>query len=118
MCVTSRRWSAPKIATCRHVFASSLHGLIVADAYGVPNTWLDPQSQSRLKYLDYAASMGRTMTAPVSLTDVPALMRDLPDGPLPYADGVARCRETLKTHFPAPLRATTEIAAASAAHQM
>ena len=37
------------IAACDHVFASSLHGLIVADAYGVPNSWLAPIGQSRLK---------------------------------------------------------------------
>lgn len=33
-----------QIAACAHVFASSLHGLIVADAYGVANTWVAPRS--------------------------------------------------------------------------
>ncbi len=101
-----------QIAACRHVIASSLHGLIVADAYGVPSTWLDPIDQSRLKYIDYGASVGRYLTAPISLGDVPALLGTLNDAPLPYADGIARAREALTTRFPAPLRADTHMASA------
>ncbi len=101
-----------QIASCRHVFASSLHGLIVADAYGVPNTWLDPLDQSRLKYLDYAASVGRDMAAPVSLRDIPGLMKHLSDAPLAYRDGIARARAALTDTFPAPLRAAANMAVA------
>ena len=37
-----------KIGACRHVISSSLHGLVVADSFGVPNTWLDPQGRRQL----------------------------------------------------------------------
>lgn len=94
-----------EIASSAHVFSASLHGLIVADAYGVPNTWMDPEEQSRLKYHDYAASIGRDMTYPVDIEEVPAAARAVRDRPLPYTEGIARCRESLLRHFPAELRA-------------
>lgn len=93
------------IAASAHVFSASLHGLIVADAYGVANTWMDPEAQGRLKYHDYAASIGRDMIAPVEIADVPKAARDARDRPFPYAEGIARCRESLHRHFPAELRA-------------
>ncbi|MEQ6248031.1 polysaccharide pyruvyl transferase family protein [Sulfitobacter sp. HNIBRBA3233] len=91
-----------QIASCAQVFASSLHGLIVADAYGVPNTWVRTNNQMTLKYLDYAMSVGRTdMRAPISWEDVP----DAPfPGAISYNDGIARCRETLLDCFPATLK--------------
>lgn len=92
-----------QIAACSHVFASSLHGLIVADAYGVPNTWLEPKGQSRLKYHDYAASVGRyDMRVPVPLGDVPDAAK--PDGPLAYADTIDECRDALRSTFPDHLK--------------
>ncbi|MBF9042036.1 polysaccharide pyruvyl transferase family protein [Rhodobacterales bacterium HKCCE4037] len=94
-----------EIAASRHVFSASLHGLIVADAYGVPNTWMDPTEQGRLKYHDYAASIGRDMIYPVEIGDVPAAARAVKDTPLSYTEGIARCRESLLRHFPAELRA-------------
>ncbi len=93
------------IASSAHVFSASLHGLIVADAYGVANTWMDPDAQGRLKYHDYAASIGRDMIAPIEIGDVGRAARAVRDGPLPYAEGIARCRESLHRHFPAELRA-------------
>lgn len=93
------------IAACDHVFASSLHGLIVADAYGVPNTWLDPVGQSRLKYLDYAAAVGRAMAAPIRLRDIAEAVLPAPDAPLPYQAGIDACRRALYATFPAALRA-------------
>ncbi|WP_224814950.1 polysaccharide pyruvyl transferase family protein [Hasllibacter sp. MH4015] len=94
-----------EIASSAHVFSASLHGLIVADAYGVGNTWMDPDAQGRLKYHDYAASIGRDMIAPVEIADVPAVARAVKDTPLPYTDGIARCRDSLLRHFPHELRA-------------
>ncbi|AXI46599.1 exosortase [Sulfitobacter sp. SK012] len=92
-----------QIAGCAHVFASSLHGLIVADAYGVANTWITPKGQSRLKYHDYAASVGRSdMAAPMGLPDVPKAPKS---SAITYADGIARCRAALCASFPSHLRA-------------
>jgi pyruvyltransferase len=101
-----------QIAACRHVIASSLHGLIVADAYGVPSTWLAPRDQSALKYIDYGASVGRDMATPVALADIPALLKTLNDASLPHEQGIARAQEALKHSFPASLRAAPDMAPA------
>jgi hypothetical protein len=112
--VDPRQEAAPvcrEIASAAHVISSSLHGLIVADAYGVPNTWMDPGVQGLLKYHDYAASIGRKMLAPLAISDAPAAARAASDAPLPYADGIAAARDALITHFPAHLRAANPIPA-------
>lgn len=62
-----------EIATCCHIFSSSLHGLVVADSLGIPNTWLNPRGNHwfpELKFLDYASALGRPMTRPVDLYEV------------------------------------------------
>lgn len=95
-----------KIASCAHVFASSLHGLIVADAYGVANTWMDPRGQSRLKYHDYAASVGRSdMRAPISIDAVSKAPK--PNGALSYAPFIDACRAALHASFPKHLKGGT-----------
>lgn len=92
-----------QIASCAHVFASSLHGLIIADAYGVSNTWIEPKGQSWLKYLDYAASIGRRdMTAPRSLEEAKAAK----PAAIPYNDAITAAREALHDSFPARLKST------------
>ena len=95
-----------QIASCAHVYSASLHGLIVADSYGVANTWIDLGDHPRLKYIDYAASIGRDMPVPLGLDAIPDHMKTLRDGPLPYADGIARARHDILTTFPEPLKAT------------
>lgn len=96
------------IASCRHVLASSLHGLIVADAYGVPNTWLDPEQHGRLKYYDYAASIGRALDLPLPVSKIPAYIARLKDKKLPYEEGIERAKATLLSQFPDDLRGPTE----------
>jgi pyruvyltransferase len=52
---------AHKILSCRAIISASLHGLVVADAYGIPNVWLRTElSEGTLKFMDYFASQGRT----------------------------------------------------------
>ena len=49
-----------KIAECEFIFTSSLHGLVVADAYGIPATWLnfnDRQTGGEFKFNDYHESI-------------------------------------------------------------
>lgn len=66
-----------RIARCHHVVSSSLHGLIVADALGVPARWLQLSDAVRgggWKFRDYFESFDEPMptriTRPLRLADV------------------------------------------------
>jgi hypothetical protein len=55
------------VLSCRHIMSSSLHGLIIAHAYGLPATWVkhsDRPVGDDFKFRDYWASMGRRDHAP------------------------------------------------------
>lgn len=70
------------VAACTFVFSSSLHGLIVADAYGVPNvrcTLSDSILGDGTKYRDYMMSVGRDWGAWIDARDAEA-------APLPIDD--------------------------------
>lgn len=65
-----------KINSCEIILSSSLHGLIISDAYKVPNVWLKMASEKSLeiaggtfKYFDYFSSVGRTDKEPFEITD-------------------------------------------------
>ncbi|KEJ88483.1 polysaccharide pyruvyl transferase family protein [Sulfitobacter donghicola] len=92
-----------QIASCAHVFASSLHGLIIADAYGVSNTWIEPKGQSWLKYHDYAASVGRNdMKTPITLAEV----KSTKPTAIAYSDDITAAQQALHESFPARLKST------------
>jgi pyruvyltransferase len=49
-----------QVNRCEHVVSSSLHGLIVADAYGIPSKWIkisDKVFGDDFKYSDYYKSL-------------------------------------------------------------
>ena len=49
------------VNSCKHIVSSSLHGLIVADAYGIPSKWIklsDNVYGDDFKYGDYYQSIG------------------------------------------------------------
>ena len=59
------------ISRCRRIASQSLHGLIVADAYGIPNTWIAPSIGmlgGTFKFLDYFTTLDKPKT-PVALKD-------------------------------------------------
>lgn len=50
-----------QIRACKRIASTSLHGLIVADAYGIPNAWIDSATPKGLefKYWDYLISVDK-----------------------------------------------------------
>jgi len=59
-----------QITSCRAVISSSLHGLIISDAYNKPNVWLTEHSpQKGYKYDDHFLSQGRPLFNLTKLAD-------------------------------------------------
>lgn len=59
-----------QIHHCKFIASSSLHGLIVADAFGIPNTWVkfgDNLDGGAFKFVDYMLSVGRYDVQPMVL---------------------------------------------------
>lgn len=64
-----KKWTdvIDQICSCERILSSSLHGLIVSDAYQVPNCWIELTgriSGGHFKYYDYAASVNRSFDKP------------------------------------------------------
>jgi len=60
-----------EVLSCARIASSSLHGLIVADAYGIPSRWLrlsDDVAGKGFKFRDYYGSIGSKVLHPM---DVP-----------------------------------------------
>lgn len=81
------------IASANFVIASSLHGIIVAEAYGVPTVVVAPGNEKRFKYQDYFGGTGRKLppvardwqsarhtpvTSPIDKWDATALIEAFP----------------------------------------
>lgn len=68
-----KKWTdvIDQICSCERILSSSLHGIIVSDAYQVPNCWIELSgkiSGGYFKYFDYASSVGREFEKPI-ITD-------------------------------------------------
>ncbi len=64
------------VCSCEKILSSSLHGLIVADSYGIPNVWVrfsDRIPGGDFKYLDYFQSVGRDIREPVVIDGTAAM---------------------------------------------
>lgn len=60
-----------QICSCERIVSSSLHGLILADAYHIPNVWVrfsDKITGGEFKYKDYFSGVGRNYVSPVDCT--------------------------------------------------
>lgn len=68
-----------QICSCERILSSSLHGLIISDAYQIPNCWVELTgriSGGHFKYYDYASSVGRSFEKPIKIGNL-AVVRDL-----------------------------------------
>lgn len=60
-----------QLLACEHLASSSLHGLILADAYGLPNSWLQLSNNlvgGRFKFMDYYATTDQPQQNPLPVT--------------------------------------------------
>lgn len=76
-------WKAvvDEIVRCECVVSSSLHGVIVAEAYGVPAIWLRTlNGEGFVKYVDYYLATGRSPTPRYSIDE--ALRFPIPSVPM------------------------------------
>jgi pyruvyltransferase len=74
------------VKSCRVILSSSLHGLICADAYGVPNAWIRPSERvpgGDFKFRDYRLSIGAEEPKPLHVT-ADTLMLDLASQAKPH----------------------------------
>jgi pyruvyltransferase len=61
-----------QLLECETIASSSLHGLIVSDAYGIPNVWVkfsDNVVGGNFKFHDYFQSISRATTQPYIIND-------------------------------------------------
>ena len=73
-----------EVKSCELILSSSLHGLICADAYGIPNMWVKLSNilyGGNFKFRDYHESVGRETPEPV-----------MPDAHTPLAELTRRFR--------------------------
>ena len=74
-----------EIRECRAIYSSSLHGIIVAHAYGIPAAWVrwtDGLSGDDTKFYDYAAAVGIDLVPYERVEDAVPVLGVFGSGPL------------------------------------
>ena len=92
---------ARAMKACHFILSSSLHGLIVADAFGIPNAWLNVtriHTAPEFKFFDYFISTGRPIRAHAANAIAANFGEHLFDLAAPAR--VAEMAEALRASFP------------------
>ena len=67
-----------QICSCEIIASSSLHGLIVSDAYNIPNCWITLSgkiSGGLFKFYDYFSSVNRKDSEPIKIEKISDLLQ-------------------------------------------
>lgn len=67
-----------EICSCEFIISSSLHGLIVSDAYNIPNLWVEFSSKitgERFKFFDYFSSVKKDIEKPIVINETMTIER-------------------------------------------
>ena len=97
-----------RAAACEFILSSSLHGLIVADSFGIPNAWISLSDSVRgagFKFADYYSVFGMNNPRPIDLGSglSAARLNELARSYL--RPGLDEIKHGLLTSFPFPKRA-------------
>ena len=81
------------ICSCKIILSSSLHGLIISDAYKIPNIWLNEYAlnEGTFKFKDYFQSQNRELINIHSIFDYNKIE--------PYTNGNIICLDQLESSF-------------------
>jgi len=66
-----------EIVSCKEIVSSSLHGIIIAEAYGIPAIWVKPTDKvagDGFKFRDYLTGTGRDVREPGLFSPIPNLI--------------------------------------------
>lgn len=93
-----------EICNCEFIVSSSLHGLIVSDAYNIPNIWVKFSSKiwgNDFKYYDYYASIHKSNVLPKIIKTVSDMntLFDLKDKWSPINIDLSGLKETCPFDF-------------------
>lgn len=63
-----------QICSCEIIYSASLHGIIISDAYGIPNVWVafsgEEHPDDNFKFHDYFLSVGKDISNPIDIIEV------------------------------------------------
>ena len=71
-----------EVVSCDEIISSSLHGIVIAEAYGIPATWIKPTSKvagNGFKFRDYLTGTGRQEQGEGKFPPIPNL-KEIQDG--------------------------------------
>lgn len=86
-----------ELTSSKLIISSSLHGIILAEAYGVPAVWLKTGAVDEFKFLDYYHSTGRTQFASASSVEEALKL------PVPAVPDLSALQQNLMNSFPTDL---------------
>ena len=89
------------LAGCEHILSASLHGLVVADALGIPSGWIAEKSLlgGRFKFDDYYSPFGGTQQNPANLQGDETLSKLIAHTTTQPTAAVSELQGTIKNLF-------------------